>query len=155
MRLIEQAARMLAAIIAHRMAGRDAEAVVEIEKQSLQTVGLPMEIVRRSSPEGLWEILGQGGGLRYSRAVMLAELLLQDAEIARKEKRLEDMTRNQLQAFCLLSECLPVLSHEEAAVYRPKVEALAREVEALSGSEPYVQRRLRAYREQGQEGRLA
>jgi hypothetical protein len=148
MRLIEQAAQMLAAIIAYRRAGRVAEAALEIETKCRQTVGLPLDMVRRSSPESLWELLGQGGGLRYPRAVMLAELLLQEAELARGANRATDMIRNQLQAFCLLHECIPVLSYDEAAVYRPRLEALARELEGSSsgGETGYIQQKLRAYR---------
>jgi hypothetical protein len=107
---------------------------------------MPFDVIRGSSPEALWNLLGQGGGLRYPRAVMLAELLLQDAELAKSENRPADVLRSEVQAFCLLSECLPVLSHDDAAVYRPKVEALARELERTFGGEPYVQEKLRRYR---------
>ena len=78
-RLVEQVGRMLAAMIAHQKAGRDAEAGLQIEASCRQSSGLPMEAVRRSSPEALWELVQQGGGLRYPRAVMLAEWLLLDA----------------------------------------------------------------------------
>ena len=147
LRLIEQAAQMLAAIIAHRKAGRVTEAALEIEAKCSQTVGLPLETVRRLSPEALWEILGQGGGLRYPRGVLLAELLLQDAELARTTNRAADTIRDQVQAFCLLAECVPVLAQDEAAIYRPRLEALGRELEESPfGSEGYVQEKLRAYR---------
>jgi hypothetical protein len=147
MRLIEQAAQMLAAIIAHRKAGRVAEAALEIEAKCSQTVGLPLDTVRRLSPEALSELLGQAGGLRYPRGVMLAELLLQDAELARSTNRAADIIRNQLQAFCLLAECAPVLAQVEAAIYRPRLEALARELERSPfGSEAYIQEKIRAYR---------
>ncbi|MBI5687208.1 MAG: hypothetical protein HZC54_19215 [Verrucomicrobia bacterium] len=147
MRLVEQIGRMLAAIIAHRKAGRDAEAALEIEANCRQAIGLPLEIVRRSSPEALWELLQQGGGLRYPRAVMLAELLLQDAELSKSANRPADTICSQLQAFCLLTESIGVLSHDEAAFYRPRLEALANELEA-SSSDPYLQQKLHAYRTQ-------
>lgn len=147
MRLIEQISRMLAAIIAHKQAGRDTEAAAEIEVSCRQTIGLPLESVRRSSPESLWELLQQGGGLRYSRAVTLAELLLQDAELSKTANRPDDAILSQLQAFCLLTESIGALSRAEAAIYRPRLEALANELEA-SSSDPYLQQKLHAYRTQ-------
>lgn len=149
MRLIEQVSRMLAAIIAYKQAGRDAEAALEIDLSCRQTIGLPLESVRRSSPEYLWEFLQQGGGLRYSRAVMLAELFLQDAELSKIGNRPDDAILSQRHAFCLLAESIGVLSRDEAAIYRPKLEALANELEA-SSSDTYLQQKLQAYRTQQQ-----
>ncbi len=145
MRMIEQIGRMLAAIIAHRKAGRNADAALEIEASCLQSVGLPIDLVRRSSPEALWELLEQGGGLRYSRAVMLAELLLQDAELSNAAGRPGDAIRCKLQAFCLLADSVDVLSHEDTAIYRPRLEALAGELEAFS-NDPYLREKICLYR---------
>ena len=82
LRVIEQVTQMLAAILALRKAGRNAEAAKEIEAVCLQTVGLPLNLVNRSSPETILQLLESGGGTRHVRAVMLAELLLQDAELS-------------------------------------------------------------------------
>ena len=144
MRLVEQVGRMLAAIIAHKKAGRNEEAALEVESTCLQTVGLTLDMVHRSSPEALWSLLEQGGGMRYARAVMLAELLIQDAELCIGAKRPADALRSRLQAFCLLAESIDTLSEEEAAVYRPKLAALAAALEPAC-SDPYVREKLERY----------
>lgn len=144
MRLVEQIGRMLSAILAHQKAGRDQEAALEIEATCLQTTGLPFDLVQRSSPEALWDLLSQSGAARYTRAIMLAELLLQDAILCKKNGRPAEALRSQLQAFCLLADSPPVLSPDEAALYRPKVDALAAEL-ASASSDPYLQGKLAAY----------
>jgi hypothetical protein len=145
MRLVEQVTRMLAAILAHRKAGRDAEAALEIEANCRRTIGLPLALVRRSSPEALAELLQQAGGLRHARAVMLAELLLQDADLRTAANRPADALCSRVHAFCLLTDSIGVLSREESALYHPRLEVLARELEAFS-DEPYIQQKLHAYR---------
>ena len=145
MRMVEQISRMLAGICAHRNAGRDLEAAHEIDVHCRQTIGLPLELVRRSSPEALWELLQQSGGLSYPRAIMLAELLLHDAELSKTATRTADATLSQLHAYCLLAESISVLSSDDVAIYGPRLEALAIELESLS-RDPYVQQKLHAYR---------
>src|SRR5687767_11741746 len=109
MRLIEQIARMLASIIMLRQAGRNEEAKDEIASMCLQTIGLPIERVRTSSPESVADFLSSSGALRHSRAIMLAELLIQDAELSEAAGRTADATLSRVHAFCLLSENLKYL----------------------------------------------
>jgi hypothetical protein len=130
MRLIEQIGQLLASILAHKHPGRDREAMAEIEAVCLEHVGVPMSLVRRSSPEGLWALLAPGGALRYPRAILLAELLLQDAELSERTGRNVAALCAQLQAFSLLRLSIDLLTIDEAAVYRPKLEALARKLQA-------------------------
>jgi hypothetical protein len=144
MRLIEQVGRMLASILAHKHAGRDLEAASEIEATCLQSVGIPMSLVRRSSPEVLWELLASGGALRYPRAIFLAELLLQEAELCERAGRSVAAVCAQLQASSLLAQSIEVLSGEEAALYRPKLEALAAKLEA-AGNDSDFRQQLRHY----------
>lgn len=147
LRLAEQVARMLATILAHRQAGRTAEAEAELESSCQRHVGLPFSMVRRSSPEVLSGLLQQSGGLRHARAILLAELLLLDAELSEAAHRPGDALRSQLQAFCLLVESLPALKPDEAAHYRPKLDGLARKL-ASSGDDPYIQQKLQGYQPQ-------
>lgn len=134
MRLIEQVSRMLAAIVARKNAGQHAEAAVEIDKSCRETLGWPLELVRFSTPEALWDFLQQGGGLCYGRAVLLAELLLQDAELRKAAGHEAEALRSQVRARFLLEKSVDSLSREEGAIYRAKLEALDCEVkEAEAG----------------------
>lgn len=146
LRLIEQAERMMAAIRAQRIEGGSDGAMREIEKSCLRTVGLPLSVVRRSSPEMLLDLLRQSGNF-YSRAVLLAELLLQCAEMDEEEGKLQETVGSQLQAFCLLAESLDVLSPDEKAIYRPKLDILAEKLSVFK-DDPYIQQKLTLYASQ-------
>jgi hypothetical protein len=125
LRLIEQVARMLASVLALRKARRDAEAAKEIEAVCLQSVGLPFDLVKRSSPETLLELLASGGGTQHIRAVMLAELLVQDAELNDASGKGLEAAISRAQAHSLLAHSIDSLSPDEQAIYRPKLDALA------------------------------
>jgi hypothetical protein len=124
LRLIEQIAQMLAAIVASRKAGRNGEAVEQIAAACQNNIGIPLEIVRRSSPETLLQLLEPGGALRHVRAVMLAELLMQDSEIREDEGRSREALIARAQAHALLSDVLPHLPPKEQFIYRKKMEVL-------------------------------
>jgi hypothetical protein len=64
LRLIEQVALMLAEILRLRKAGRNAEAVERIAVICLQTIGLAFDLMKRSSPETILQLLERGGGTR-------------------------------------------------------------------------------------------
>jgi hypothetical protein len=68
---------------------------------------------------------------------MLAELLIQDAEIAENAHRLADALRSREQAYCLLVDSMPVLPLDEATAYRAKVGTLEGKLREMS-SDPYV-----------------
>ena len=124
LRLIEQIAQMLSAIIALRKAGRNDEALKQIAGACQDKVGIPLEIVRRSSPETLLQLLEAGGALRHVRGVMLAELLIADAAISENAGRRGDAMIARAQAHALLSDALPYLESEEQSIYREKMELL-------------------------------
>jgi hypothetical protein len=145
MRLVQQIAAMLAAIIAKRRAGQIAEARQEIEATCLQTIGLPLNTVRRMPPDALAQHLLASGGNRYPRAMMLAELLIQEAEIIETQGEPQQALASYLHAFCLLFDSMEVLSTEEQAIYRPKLVMLAAKLEHLPPN-PYVTEKLCAYR---------
>jgi hypothetical protein len=84
-------------------------------------------------------------GERYTKAVLLAELLLQDAELNEIKGNFMETIRSQFQAFCLLQESFDILTPDEKAVYRPKMNALAQSLETVSDA-PYLQKKLSDYK---------
>ena len=64
MRLIQQVAQMVAAILGHRNAGRMVEAAQEVDRSCFQTAGLPLALIRQATPEALREFLPTGGHQR-------------------------------------------------------------------------------------------
>jgi hypothetical protein len=143
LRMIEQAARMLEVILAERLAGHDKEASQKIEHACVQEIGLPFSLVRLSSPETLSNLMQQSGN-GYVRSVLLAELLIQESEINDATGDRAGKIRGQLQAFCLLGESIDVLSPEEQAVYRPKLDKLAGQLRE-AGSDSYLMNKLREF----------
>ncbi len=144
MRLVEQIGRMLASIVAKKQAGLHHEARQEIETACLQSVGLSLDLVKRSSPEAIAAKLESAGGLRPSRAVLLAELLLQDAELSEAAGRATEASVSYLHAFCLLGDSVELLSVEEQLTYLPKLDRLSARLHAFR-SDPYVAGKLRQY----------
>jgi hypothetical protein len=146
MRLIQQVAAMLAAIIAKRGDGRPAEARQDLDSTCLETFGLPLSALKRYSPEALARQLEQSGANRYSRSIILAELFIQDAELLSENGDAQGALASWLHAFCLIFDTFPLLSSDEQTVYRPKLEMLAAKLEHLPPN-PYVTDKLRAFRE--------
>ncbi|MEY2491704.1 MAG: hypothetical protein QOH24_655 [Verrucomicrobiota bacterium] len=124
LRLIEQIAQILSAIVALRKAGRNDEALEQIAAACQDKVGIPLELVRRSSPETLLQLLETGGALRHVRGVMLAELLIADAAISENAHKRDDGVIARAQAYALLSDALPYLESNEQSIYREKMESL-------------------------------
>src|SRR6266404_6317959 len=124
LRMIEQIAQMLAAILALRKAGRNREAIEQIAGACQDHVGIPLEIVRRSSPETLLQLLEPGGALRHVRAVMLAELLIQDSGVLEDNGKSSQALIARAQAYALVSDAVPPLPPTEQSIYRKKMELL-------------------------------
>jgi hypothetical protein len=146
MRLIQQIGALLAAILAKRGDGRPVEARQELDSTCLQTLGLPLATLKRYTPEALAKQLEQSGGNRYVRSIMLAELLIQDAELLAENGEPRDALASYLHSFCLIFDSYPFLTTDEQAIYRPKLEMLAAKLEHLPPN-PYVTHKLRAFRE--------
>jgi hypothetical protein len=127
LRLIEQVGQMLAEI--SRL--RKAEIPQRIRAICQQTIGLSLDLVKRSSPEMILKLLESGGGTQYARAVMLAELLLQDAELSAAAGKDREATISRAQAQVLPARSIDNLSADEQAAYRPKLEALTASLTAL------------------------
>ena len=146
MRLIQQVAAMLAAIIAKRGDGKPAEARQDLDTTCLQTLGLPLAILKRYTPEALTRQLEQSGANRYARSIILAELLIQDAELLSENGDEQGALASYLHSFCLLFDSFSFLSTDEQAFYRPKLEMLAAKLEHLPPN-PYVTDKLGVWRE--------
>jgi prolyl-tRNA editing enzyme YbaK/EbsC (Cys-tRNA(Pro) deacylase) len=69
-------------------------------------------------------MLATDGGTRHVRAVMLAELLLQDAELAEAAGQKREALISRAQAQALIAHNLTQLSPEDQAVYRDKLDSL-------------------------------
>jgi len=126
MRLIEQVGQMLASILRLCKAGRHEEAGREIDSCCWQTIGMSVEKIRRASPETIARLLEQCGPARHARAIVLAELLLQDAELCDRAGNLEDALLSRLHAFCLLVTTIELLDLSDRAIYTDKLDALTR-----------------------------
>ena len=144
MRLIERIAALLASIIAKERAGLHSEARADIDEKVQQTIGMDLRGVRRLSPEAVSQLLQSSGGLRYGRAVILAELLLHDAAISDASGESSEALLDYLHAFCLLSDTVDTLSDEDQAVYRPKLDLLVTHLRSLP-AHPYVSEKLLEY----------
>jgi hypothetical protein len=137
MRLIEQAAAMLAAIIAKRNAGDFPAAEEKINLSCQQRIGVPLELIRHATPEALTQFLSRDGQLRYVDAVLVGELMMQEAEICDATGKAPEALRSREQAFCLLTDAMPVLPLDDATVYRAKLEGLLEKIRDDT-ADPYV-----------------
>ena len=124
-RQIEVAGSVLAALIFKQRGADLAEASENIESTCLNTIGLKLEAVKRMSPEALADHLAMSGANRIPRSVMLAELLLRDAESSDTADQRQQALACREHAFCLLRDSMEFLSADEQAIYRPKLAKLA------------------------------
>jgi len=120
LRLIEQISIMLAEL--SRL--KSSEKPARISALCLRETGLPFDFVKHSSPETILELLESGGATQHIRAVLLAELLLQDAELSEAAGKAREALISKAQAQALLMHSVDQLEPEEQAVCRPKLEAL-------------------------------
>lgn len=122
LRLIDHVALMLAEIMAKRKRGQRAEARTEIAAQALQHTGLPLELIRGAAPPMVAELLRQGGELRFIRAVVLAELLIQDAEISEESGDAMTAFSGYMHAWHLLRDAAQSFSRDEHAHFGARQE---------------------------------
>lgn len=125
LRLIEQVANLLASVLARRVADDAPAARQEVEDLCVQTVGLSLATVKAMTPDAVAAHLAAAGGLGPVRAVLLAELLLQDGELCDDSGNVAGGWCARLHAFCLLHDAYPVFSPEERTFYLPKLQVLA------------------------------
>jgi hypothetical protein len=142
LRLIEQVSIMLAQIMGKKAAGDDAGAKQELDAQCRQTIGLDIARLHEMSPEALTQHLETAGGLRQTRAILLAELLLQDAAMNSGDERRQAI--DQLHAFCLIASAIDSLDADDQRAYRPKLQFLIDRLRPLQ-DDPYIATKLREY----------
>ena len=116
-----------------RTAG-DLETVKRLGQICLEKTGLPFDYVKQSAPQEVLTVLGQGGSLQPIRAVILAELLLQDSELNREAGRVRDSAIERVQAGALIAASVDSLGLEDQERYRSKLAALMSELQDQSGS---------------------
>jgi hypothetical protein len=139
LRLIDQIAIMLAAIARQAASGDRGGARAEISEQCRQTIGLDISQIQQMSPEALGQLLESSAGLRQTRAVMIAELLLKDSEMHAGD--LGRVTLDRLHAFCLLASVVDSLDTDDQRVYQQKLGELRDFLSELSNN-PYVASKL-------------
>ncbi len=126
--IIEQVGLMLAELA--RL--KSGEKPAGISVLCLRETGLPLAVVKHSSPETILQLLKTGGGTQYARAVLLAELLIQDADISDAAGKKREAIISRAQAAALLEHSIDQLSPEEQAIYRPKLDALTSGLKRIS-----------------------
>ena len=87
--------------------------------------GLLITLAIRSAPETILEMLATSGGTQHVRAIMLAELLLQDAELAESAGQKREALISRAQARALIAHNLAQLSAQDQIIYRAKFDALS------------------------------
>ena len=80
--------------------------------------------MKRSAPETILEMLASGGGTQHVRAIMLAELLLQDAEPAESAEQKREALISPARARALIAHNLAQLSAPYQTIYRARLDAL-------------------------------
>lgn len=116
---------MLASILAKRQAGDLIGAEAELEERALQCIGMPLAVLKHSPPDAVVELLATAGARRHERGVLLAELLLQDGELAEARGNPFEALGSYQLASRLLTDALGVLTVDEERRYREKLERLA------------------------------
>jgi hypothetical protein len=154
LRLIEQIATMLEALISRRKAGDVIAARQDLENTAVRTVGFTLSEIKGLAPEEVAKILEKSGALRVARAITLAELLLLDAQWHQEDRSEERLTPNYVHAVCLLADSLELLSSDERAHFRARMATAAEKLGELR-NHPYISERLARYETTGPEGRAS
>ena len=103
---------------------RRAEKPERLSAVFARETGLPLDLVRHSAPDAIIELLASGRATQYARAVIAAELLLEDAAMSESLGKIREATIARMQARALFEHAIDKLSPEERAVYLPKLDAL-------------------------------
>ena len=141
LRLIEQIATMIAALLNRRKAGEIIQAREDLENHCVRTIGFTLSEIKLLSPEEVAKILGRSGAMQITRALILAELLMLDAQWHEEDRSAEDRMPNYVHAFCLIADSLESLGKEEQGMFRAKMAAAAEKLGPLR-EHPYIAERI-------------
>jgi len=133
LRLLQQLGAIVATIAGKRTAGDLAGAEQEIDDQCQRHVGLPLVVVRQSSPENLAALLAMGGAMQVHRSLILAELLRQDADLALARGNPLAAVTSLRQAERLVQHALPSLVGDEAETFSRAAQEIATQLRDLGG----------------------
>jgi hypothetical protein len=131
--MIQQIGVMLAGILAKRRAGDLAGAEAELREKALQNVGLPLTAVKHSPPEAVQALLAETGAMQPLRTVLLAELLIEDGNLAEARGNPPEAVLSLQLASRLLEDVVDVLPRDDAQTYRARLEDLAARLRDLGG----------------------
>jgi hypothetical protein len=141
LRLIEQLATMLAALINRRRAGEVIQAREDLENTSIRTLGFTLSEIKGLAPEEVAKILDRSGALRVTRAMILSELLRLDAQWHQEDRTSDQLMPNYVHAFCLVADSLDSLSSDEQPHFRARLVSYAEKLGELR-DHPYISERL-------------
>ena len=141
LRMIEQLATMLAALLNRRKAGEVIQAREDLENHCIRTIGFTLSEIKGLAPEEVAKILDRSGALRVTRAMILSELLRLDAEWHQEDRTSEQLMPNYVHAFCLVADSIDALSSEEQPHFRAKLVTYAEKLGELR-QHPYIAERL-------------
>jgi hypothetical protein len=131
MRMIEQAIAGLIAIVIKAESGQFQQAKQDFDQICRDTIGLDLEKVKSLTPDAVAILLKDSGSLRFTRSIILAAILLHEADVLERSPHTPFPLANFVHAFCLISDSIEVLSYEDEALYRVKLDYLADRLQAF------------------------
>jgi hypothetical protein len=132
-RLLQQLGAMLATIAGKKSVGDLAGAEQEIAEQCLRHTGLPLMVVKQSSPEDLAALLAMGGAMQVPRALILAELLREDGQLSEARGNPPGAVMSYRQSAELIARALPSLRGEDERAFLERQAELAVKLRDLGG----------------------
>lgn len=141
LRLIEQIATLIAALMSRRKAGEIIEAREDLENHCVRAVGFTLSEIKSLAPEEVARILDKSGAMKITRALVLAELLMLDAQWHEEDRSADDRMPNYVHAFCLIADSFEMLSTDEQTIFRAKLATLAVKLGPLR-EHPYIAERI-------------
>lgn len=133
LRLLQQLGAIVATIAGKRTAGDFAGAEHELNEQCLRHTGLPLVVAKQASSDDLQALLAMGGQMQLHRSLILAELLRQDAELAKARGNPLEAVVSLRRALDLVERALPALVGEEAAAFREAQQTMVTQLRDLGG----------------------
>lgn len=142
--MVDQIAALLEEIDQRQRSGDNSGAKAELNSRCEEVLGLDISQIQRMSPEAVADLLNTAGGLRQPRSIMLASLLLKDAEIDAADA--VRVMIDRVHAFCLLADNVDQLDVDDQKAYQPKLREVANQLSDFR-EHPYIGEKLRMLEE--------